>query len=193
MIKDDAAETFAPVSRAAWRKWLKQNHQSKKSVWLLLYKKEAGKPTISWGEAVEEALCFGWIDSKRKPIDHEKFIQFFSKRKTSGTWSKVNKEKILHLVEAGRMAQAGHDIIEAAKQNGSWNILDEVEELHIPKDLLSAFKHQPGSRAFFQSLSRSVRKAMLQWLVLAKRPETRNNRIETIATLAGMKQKPKQF
>ncbi|MEJ7677953.1 MAG: hypothetical protein WKG06_08845 [Segetibacter sp.] len=112
-------ETFCPASRQEWRLWLKENHSSKQSVWLVLYKKESNKPTISWSEAVDEALCFGWIDSKRKPVNEDKFIQFFSKRKLNGTWSKVNKEKIKQLIDEGLMTKVGFDSIETAKQNGS--------------------------------------------------------------------------
>ena len=172
-MKQIEIETFCPTSQAEWRKWLKQNHHSKQSVWLVCYKKKSNKPTITWSNAVDEALCYGWIDSKRIPIDEEKFMQFFSKRKPKGTWSKVNKEKIKHLIKKGLMTKAGFAIIETSKQNGSWTILDDVEELIMPKDLLQEFKNKKGSKSFFLSLSKSVKKAMLQWLVLAKRPETR--------------------
>lgn len=150
-------------------------------------------PSISWSDAVDEALCFGWIDSVRKTIDEEKFVQFFGKRKPRGTWSKVNKEKVQRLIEAGLMFKAGLESIAAAKQNGSWEILDAVEELIIPEDLERAFKARGGSGDFFLSLSKSVRKAILQWLVLAKLPETRQRRIDEIAELAEQKMKPKQF
>ena len=100
-------ETFYPTSQQQWRQWLEENHRSKQAVWLVHYKKKSGVPTISWSEAVDEALCFGWIDSVRKTLDNETFIQFFSKRKPNGTWSKVNKKKIRQLVEAGLMTQAG--------------------------------------------------------------------------------------
>jgi uncharacterized protein YdeI (YjbR/CyaY-like superfamily) len=186
-------ETFCPTSRQQWRQWLEENYRSKQAVWLVHYKKKSGVPTISWSEAVDEALCFGWIDSVRKTLDSETFVQFFSKRKPNGTWSKVNKEKIRQLMEAGLMTQAGLESIETAKQNGSWTILDEVEELILPHDLEIEFNTQPGSKDFFLSLSKSVRKAMLQRLVLAKQPETRQKRIREIAELAALKQKPNRF
>ncbi len=186
-------ETFCPTSQTDWRKWLMLNHKTKQSVWLVLYKKQSKIPTISWGTAVDEALCFGWIDSKRKPIDNEKFIQFFCRRKPNSTWSKINKEKVLQLIKQKFMTKAGLDIIEAAKQNGSWTILDNVEELQLPNDLAKEFRNKAGSRKFFLSLSKSVRKSILQWLALAKRPETRQKRISEIAELASHKLKPKQF
>lgn len=100
-------------------------------------------PTISWSEGVDEALCFGWIDGKRKPIDHEKFMQYFCKRKPAGTWSRINKKKIEQLIADGLMTTAGYKAIEAAKRNGSWTTLDDVEELKIPADLNKAFPKTP--------------------------------------------------
>lgn len=186
-------ETFCPASRKQWRQWLKKNHSAKQSVWLVCYKKHTQVPSVTWSEAVDEAICFGWIDSIRRPIDDEKFKQFFGKRKPKSGWSKVNKEKVARLTADGLMAPAGLATIETAKQNGSWNILDEVEEGILPKDLLKEFKAHPGSKAFFLSLSKSVRKAMLQWVISAKQPATRQKRIAEIAEHAAQGLKPKQF
>lgn len=186
-------ETFCPTSRQQWRQWLEENHLSKQAVWLVYYKKKSNVASITWSEAVDEALCFGWIDSKAQAIDDEKFMQFFSRRKPKSVWSKINKEKIQRLMAEGLIAPAGHESIETAKQNGSWTILDEVEELLLPNDLEIEFDTQPGSKDFFLSLSKSVRKAMLQWLVLAKQPETRQKRIKEIVELAAQKKKPNRF
>ncbi|GGE96291.1 Uncharacterized conserved protein YdeI, YjbR/CyaY-like superfamily, DUF1801 family [Chishuiella changwenlii] len=173
-------EVFYPTSQIAWREWLEKNHLSKQSVWVVFYSKKSEKNSITWSEAVDVALCFGWIDSKKIKIDEETSHQFFSKRKPKSTWSKVNKQKIQFLIESGLMKQAGLDSIEIAKQNGSWTILDEVEELIIPTDLEKAFEKHKDSKTYFLSLSKSVRKMMLASLVLAKRPETRQKRIEEI-------------
>lgn len=186
-------ETFCPTSRQNWREWLMENHRSKQSIWLISYKKKAETPTVTYSDAVDEALCFGWIDSTRKTLDTETFMQFFCKRKPNSVWSKVNKGKVQRLMDEGLMTQAGYDSIETAKQNGSWAILDEVEELKIPEDLEQALKNNPDAEAFFLGLSKSARKAILQWLVLAKRAETRQKRIDEIVGLAGEKLKPKQF
>lgn len=186
-------ETFCPTSQQEWRLWLQDNHHSKQAVWLICYKKKTNIPTIFWSDAVDEALCFGWIDSVRKTIDNEKFIQFFSKRKPNSVWSKINKEKIQRLMDAGLIMQAGYQSIEIAKQNGSWTILDDAEELTIPEDLENEFKTKPGSMDFFLSLSKSAKKSILQWLVLAKQQETRQKRISEIVELASQKLKPKQF
>jgi len=186
-------ETFCPKNQQEWRQWLTDNHTSKAGVWLLQYKKKSGNPSISWSESVDEALCFGWIDSIRKSIDEDKFIQFFGKRKPTSVWSKINKQKVERLIANGLMTKAGLTSIETAKENGSWSILDEVEELIIPADLQKAFQLHKGSKDYFLSLSKSVKKSILQWLVLAKRPETRQNRINEIAKLAAQNLKPKQF
>jgi uncharacterized protein YdeI (YjbR/CyaY-like superfamily) len=186
-------EKFCPSSRQEWEFWLKENHGSKQSVWLVYYKKKSNFATVTYNDAVDEALCFGWIDSKAKPLDEEKSMRFFCKRKPNSVWSKINKGKVRRLIAEGLMMQAGYESIETAKQNGSWTILDDVEELKIPKDLEKEFKTKQGSKDFFLSLSKSVRKGILQWLVLAKRPETRQKRICEIAELAAKKLKPKQF
>lgn len=192
MIKNDTV-SVSPKNRQQWRNWLLKNHIKQESVWLIYYKKKTNVTSLTWDDAVEEALCFGWIDSKRQPVDAEKFRQFFGKRKTSGTWSKINKERIQRLTDQGLMSKAGMDVIENAKRNGSWSILDEVEELIVPADLAKAFRKVPNSKKYFDSLSRSNKWALLQWLVLAKRPETRQKRIDEVAELAGQRMIPKQF
>jgi uncharacterized protein YdeI (YjbR/CyaY-like superfamily) len=186
-------EVFYPKSADEWRNWLEKNHLSKTSVWLVFYSKASEKPSLSWSDAVDIALCYGWIDSKKVKIDHETSHQFFSKRKAKSTWSKINKDKITKLIEAGLMAQAGLESVELAKKNGSWTLLDTVEELVVPEDLEQALRAKPGAKVFFEGLSKSVRKMMLQWIVFARRPETRQNRIDEIAELASKGMKPKQF
>ena len=192
-MQENEIETYCPASRKEWRQWLKKNHQSKQSVWLIQYKKETAIASLSWSDAVEEALCFGWIDSVRKTRDHESFIQFFSKRKPISNWSKINKAKVQRLIDEGQMMTAGYHSVERAKQNGSWTILDEVEELLIPKDLEKEFGTKKGSKYFFDGLSKSVKKQILYWVMAAKRPETRQKRISEVAELATQKLRPKQF
>ena len=191
MVKE--LETFYPKNRQEWREWLKDNHKKEQSVWLISYKNKSNISAVIHSEAVDEALCFGWIDSKSKPLDEEKFMQFFSRRKEKSVWSKVNKEKVERLVCEGLMTKAGYEIIETAKQNGSWTILDEVEALIIPDDLEKAFDNRPNTKQYFLGLSRSDKRNILQWLVLAKRQETRLKRITEIVELANINQKPKQF
>ena len=186
-------ESFYPENRQQWRNWLLENHNRKDAVWLVCYQVKTGKPNVSWSDAVDEALCFGWIDSTRRSLGDGCFIQFFTKRKASGTWSKINKEKVERLINEGLMTEAGLSVIELARQNGSWEILDQVEELVIFDDLEVAFGQVEGSKEFFLSLSKSTRKMILQWVVMAKRSETRQKRVEEIATRAGQHLKPKHL
>jgi uncharacterized protein YdeI (YjbR/CyaY-like superfamily) len=186
-------QTFYPKSRLDWREWLQVNHDKKQSVWLIYYKKKSNIPTVTYNEAVDEALCFGWIDSKSKPIDEHKFMQFFSRRKEKSIWSKINKDKIERLTNEGLMTKAGFEIVEKAKQNGSWTILDEAEALIIPIDLEKEFETRPNAKQYFLSLSRSDKRNILQWLTLAKRQETRQKRITEIVELANQNLKPPQF
>jgi uncharacterized protein YdeI (YjbR/CyaY-like superfamily) len=190
---DNNIETFYPKNQQEWREWLHCNHDVKTSVWLLYYKKKSKISTIDYSGAVDEALCFGWVDSKTKKLDDVKYIQFFCRRKPNSVWSKVNKEKVARLMNEGLMTKSGLDVIERAKINGSWTILDDVEALIIPLDLEDAFKNSPDAKNFFLNLSRSDKRNILQWLVLAKRKETRENRIQEIVTLAEQGLKPKQF
>jgi len=186
-------ETFYPKSKQEWRQWLAENHQSKQSIWLICYKKKAGKPSLAWSDVVDEALCFGWIDGMRKSVNEESFVQLVCRRKQKSAWSKINKEKIERLTADGLMTESGLESINIAKQNGSWILLDEVEELTIPQDLESVFENNPGAKDFFLSLSKSVRKMILQWISFAKKPETRQNRVNEVVERAANKQKPKQF
>ena len=185
--------TFYPKNKKAWRTWLEKNHEKKDAVWVIMYKKNSGKPSITWSEGVDEALCFGWIDSKAQSIDEESFRQFYSKRKPKSVWSRINKEKIKQLIADDLMMPAGYASIEIAKQNGSWTSLDHVEDMIIPKDLEKEFRKYKGSKTFFTGLSKSVKKMMLHWIAAAKKPETRQKRITEIAEHAGRKTKPKPF
>src|SRR5688572_3018627 len=171
-MNKEEIEIFYPKSITAWRRWLEKNHLSKQAVWLVFHNKSSQKKSLTWTEAVDIALCFGWIDSKRIKIDEETSHQFFSKRKAKSTWSKINKQKVEKLIAAGQMREEGYRTIETAKLNGSWTIFDDAEELIIPKDLKAEFRKRPVGKAYYESLSRSVKKGILQWIVLAKRPET---------------------
>jgi len=176
-MHDTAIEIFYPSSVEAWRNWLEENHLSKQGVWLVCYTKNSTKKSITWSESVDVALCFGWIDSKKIKVDAESSHQFFSRRKAKSTWSKINKQKVQFLIETGQMSAAGYNSIEVAKQNGSWTILDQVEELIVPVDLEAEFLNSPVAMNNFENFSKSSKKAILQWITLAKRPETRYKRI----------------
>jgi uncharacterized protein YdeI (YjbR/CyaY-like superfamily) len=178
-----------PADKQAWRAWLEENHGKEQAVWLIYYKKKAHAGRLTWSDSVDEALCFGWIDSLTKPLDGDRYMQFFSRRKPNSVWSRINKEKVQHLIHDGLMRKAGLDSIEIAKQNGSWTILDEVDDLVIPADLEAAFERKPGAKDRFMDLSKSVKRLHLYRLVFAKRSETREKRIAEILLSCEEKQK----
>jgi uncharacterized protein YdeI (YjbR/CyaY-like superfamily) len=186
-------ETFCPTSREHWREWLRENHGQKQAVWLVYHKKHTGTPSLTWSGAVSEALCFGWIDSQAKPIDADTYRQLFSRRKPTSGWSRVNKEKVQQLLADNLMMPPGLAAIEVAQLNGSWALLDEVDALVVPPDLAQSLQASPLADSYFTSLSRTDRRNLLQWLVLARRPETRQRRLAEIVTLAAQQQKPAQF
>lgn len=177
----------------AWRKWLEKNHLSKRAVWLVFYTRQSQQKSMTWSDAVDVALCFGWIDSKKVKINDETSHQYFSQRKSKSTWSKINKEKVKRLIEQGRMTEAGLKSIQLAKQNGSWTLLDEVEELIVPADLQKAFKAHPKAKAFYLSLSKSHKKILLSWLLFAKTQDTRQRRIQDIIKNGDAGLKPKHL
>jgi len=180
----DAHKTIYAATPHEWREWLRTHHATEKGVWLVLYKKNSGMPTLSWSEAVDGALCFGWIDSIKRKYDDRCSVQFFSKRKPTSGWSKINKEKVGRLMEQGLMAPAGLECVRIAKKNRSWTRFDAVEALKVPADLRMAMRQHKPAKAYFDSLSRSKRKALLMGLAMAKRPETRARRIDEFIRLA---------
>jgi uncharacterized protein YdeI (YjbR/CyaY-like superfamily) len=186
-------ETYCPKSQTEWRKWLEKNHQSKQSVWLVYFRVSTKIASVTWSEAVDEALCFGWIDSTKKTIDKERYMQYFTRRKPSSTWSKVNKDKVTNLIQNDQMTEAGFDSIETAKQNGTWSIMDDVENLIVPEDLRIALSENESAMDFFQRQSNSIKKGMLYWVVIAKRTETRKKRITDIVQSAAKGIKPNHF
>ncbi|MCU0354784.1 MAG: YdeI/OmpD-associated family protein, partial [Cytophagales bacterium] len=154
-----------PASRAEWRQWLAENHAAETGVWLVYYKKGTGRPSVTYDEAVEEALCFGWIDSVPNKMDDERYKQLFSPRKPRSGWSRVNKERLERLTAAGLMASAGLAAIETAKQNGSWTKLDAVENLEMPDDLQTAFAAADAvALEHFTAFARSTKRGILEWL-----------------------------
>ncbi len=185
--------SYCPTNKEDWRNWLKRNHLVEDSVWLIFYKKSSPGYNLSWSEAVDEALCYGWIDSTKKSIDAEKYKQYFCKRKPKSNWSKVNKDKVASLMEQGLIEEAGLKSIEVAKENGSWSFLDAVEALVVPEDLRAELANHQGSMDYFDRLSKSDKKILLYWIVSAKRAETRRKRILEIAENASQQLKPKRF
>jgi uncharacterized protein YdeI (YjbR/CyaY-like superfamily) len=178
-------------TRSAWRSWLDVHHAEVKEIWLIYHKKHTGKKSISYEDAVQEALCFGWIDSTVKRIDDERYMQKFTPRKIRSNWSTINKNRVARLIKEGRMNQAGLEIIEKAKKDGSWDKLSDVEtNLAIPDDLAHAFKKNPIAEVNFQKFAPSYRKQYLWWLSSAKRAETRKKRIKEIVQRSRQNIKP---
>ena len=175
---------FYPRNRQAWRNWLQKNHATKQSVWLIMYKKSSGKPTILYNEVVEEALCFGWIDSVPRKRDAESSFLYISVRKAKSGWSALNKTRIEKLLQENKMAAAGLQKIEAAKKDGSWSALDKIEALEMPAALQKALTRNKKALAHFNGFPSSVRKQLFLWVESAKTPVTKEKRITGIVTLA---------
>lgn len=175
--------TLEPGSLAEWRAWLAENHASARGAWLIYRKKDGGAGGVRYAEAVEEALCFGWIDSKAKSVDAERSLVTFTPRKPGGTWAKSNKERIARLIEQGRMTPAGMAKIEQAQADGSWNLLEEMEDPTVPEDLAAAFSANEEAAQNFAAFAPGARLTYLRWIRSAKRPETRAKRVEETVRL----------
>lgn len=182
-----------PLSRAEWRSWLLDNHLRTEGVWLVSFKKGTGQARVEYGESVEEALCFGWIDSKPNKLDEQRSMLWFAPRKARTGWSSTNKERIKRMLKAGLMHPAGLAKVEQAKADGSWTSLDAVEELHLPSDLMMALTAYPMAEKHFSAFPRSVRRGILEWIHNARKAETRASRIAETARLANQNQRANQW
>jgi uncharacterized protein YdeI (YjbR/CyaY-like superfamily) len=182
-----------PLSRAEWRSWLLENHRRTQGVWLVSFKKGTGQPRVEYEESVEEALCFGWIDSKPSKLDEERSMLWFAPRKPKTGWSKPNKERIERMLQAGLMHQTGVAKIEQAKADGSWKSLDAIEELQLPLDLAEALAGYPLAEQNFLAFPRSAKRGILEWIHTAKKPETRATRIAETARLANVNERANQW
>jgi uncharacterized protein YdeI (YjbR/CyaY-like superfamily) len=171
-------------SRQQWRTWLEQNHTRKDGIWLVTFKKHCGDRYLSNDDIVEEALCFGWIDSLPRKLDDDRTMLWLAPRQPGSNWSKVNKDRIEKMIATGLMAPAGLEKIEAARQDGSWNALDAIEALEIPPDLAAAFAELDAAQENFEAFPRSAKRGILEWIANAKRPETRAKRVQETARLA---------
>jgi uncharacterized protein YdeI (YjbR/CyaY-like superfamily) len=183
-MPDTPQELFHPQTVPQWRAWLEQHHARPQGVWLVSYKQATGKPRISYDEAVETALCFGWIDSKPRALDEERSALWFSPRKKGSAWSQNNKQRIERLLADGRMHASGLACIGQARDDGSWSRLDSVEALEVPPDLQLAFDAHAGAAGYFEAFPRSTRRAILEWIGNAKTAATRSRRVLETASLA---------
>jgi len=177
--------------RKEWRKWLESNHDSNNGIWLIYYKKHTGIPRVHYDDAVEEALCFGWIDSTVKKLDEERYMQKFTQRKDKSNWSELNKKRVAKLIKLGLMTESGMVKIKAAKKNGEWNRKrKEIDPNKIPLDLKKALSQNKVAISNFMRFAPSYRKNFIGWIESAKREETRQKRIDETVGMAERNEKP---
>ncbi|HEY1306588.1 MAG TPA: YdeI/OmpD-associated family protein [Vicinamibacterales bacterium] len=175
-----ALRQFQPRSRAAWRAWLEKHHATSTGVWLIYAKKHTGIPSLTYNDAVEEALCFGWIDSLLNPIDDSLYKQIFTPRKAKSLWSALNRKRAARLIESGLMTAAGLAPITLAKKNGHWEAHKPSESLTIPPELRKALNANPAAKKNWPTYTESQRKMLLYMVNGAKRPETRAKRVARV-------------
>ena len=179
-----------PPDAAGWRAWLEANGASSKGVWVAIRKKHAEAPGPTYQEAVEEALCFGWIDGTGRRLDERRFLQRFSPRKAGSIWAASNKRRVEALIEQGRMTAAGLAVVDRAHRDGSWHLLDEVDALNIPPDLSLALDAVPVAADHFDAYPDSAKRMALYWIASAKRAATRASRIEQVVAMAAENVRP---
>lgn len=190
---NELSPNVTPEDRKDWRNWLIENNEVQQFIWLRFYKKSSSKFNLSYSDAVDEALCFGWIDGTKRTIDGESYIQYFCPRKKNSGWSKVNKLKVEKLISDKLMMENGLQAIERAKLNGSWKLLDDIEALVVPERLYNCLLVEEPALTNFNKFSPSVRKMMLHWWTSAKREETIQARTTELIDSLKLGLKPKRF
>lgn len=175
---------YHPADRAAWRAWLVANCDTVRGVWVASWRKASGRDPVAYEDLVEEAICFGWIDSTVNILDDERGLQLMTPRKPRSGWSRLNRQRVALLEAQGRMTDAGRHAVEAAKANGWWMIYDSVDDLLEPDDLADALDACPAARTAWAGFPPSARKQMLWWVVSSGRPETRSSRVAKIVSEA---------
>ena len=177
-------------NRKEWRKWLRENNSNVKEVWLIYYKKHTNKPRIPYDDAVEEALCFGWIDSTVKRIDDEKYCQKFTPRNLKSIWSEHNKKRVSKMITKGKMTKHGMEKVKAAKKKGEWyKTVEAVQEFNMPLELTRLLSTNKNAGEFFNELSPSHKKQYIGWIASAKKVETKEKRAGEALKLLKNKQK----
>ena len=191
MIDRDLTNALLFKNRDEWRYWLEKNHTILNEVWLIHYKKSLGKKNLNHFDAVEEALCFGWIDSKLKKIDEERFILKYSPRKSKSVWSKINKDNAEKMISLGKMTQAGFDKIKEAKKQGFWDTAyTNLVKEPLPSDLKKALVINQTAWKNFQHFANSYRNMYIGWVKNAKNEETRKKRISKVVERSLHNKKP---
>jgi uncharacterized protein YdeI (YjbR/CyaY-like superfamily) len=189
----DTLPRFEAKSRAAWRAWLKANHRTAPGVWLVTHKKGSGGPHLPWSEVVDEALCFGWIDSLPRKLDATRSMIRVTPRKPTSGWSKINRDKVERLIAQDLMTASGLAAVALAKQNGAWKKLEASDSLALPDDLRAKLEALPPALKNFEAFPPSARRAILEWIHAAKRPETRLARVAQTATQAALNERANQW
>lgn len=177
---------FHAEGRAAWRAWLEVNHLRERGVWLCSWRAATGRPSCPYPEAVEEAICFGWVDSTVTVLDDDRTLQLMTPRQPKSTWTRLNRQRAASMEDAGLMADAGRRAVETARQNGWWTIYDPVEDLVEPTDLTVALDADADARRQWDLFPPSARKVMLWWVISAVRATTRQQRIATVVAKAAI-------
>ncbi len=180
----ERAERVEVLTRAEWRAWLAANHTQREPIWLVTHKKSSPKPSLAYGDLVEECLCFGWIDSVINTVDEHRKMVYVSPRKAGSTWSASNKKRVAKLEQQALIEQAGRAAIERAKADGSWTVLDDVEAMVVPDDLRKALRRAKGATAGFEGLTPGRKKGALWWIKSAKTEPTRAKRIAKVVEAA---------
>lgn len=183
------AEQLHVEDAAQWRDWLAAHHDRGTGVWVVWWKRSTGRPAPSYDDLVCEALAQGWIDATSKGLDDERTRMWFTRRRPGSGWSRPNKERLARLHAEGRMRPAGQAVVDAAVADGSWTLLDDVEDLVVPDDLAAALADR-DARATWDALGRSARRAALVHLVTAKRPATRSRRVGEVADRTAAGERP---
>jgi uncharacterized protein YdeI (YjbR/CyaY-like superfamily) len=187
-------KTYHPKTRKEWRQWLEKNHIISPGIWLIYYKKESGKPRVSYEEAVEEALCFGWIDSLPRKLDMKRAMLKFTPRKPKAVWSDLNKARVEKLISQKMMTVSGLAKVEQAKKDGSWHLLNatnyHTDNNSLPEDLQKALAKNKKAFENFNAFPLGYRRRFLFWIDSAKRPETRKARIKQAVLMATANKKP---
>lgn len=179
----DRAERLHFETVDAWHEWLAASHMQDEGVWLVSWKPRTGRPAIPYQAAVEEALCFGWVDSTYRSLDDERGMLWYAPRRKGSLWAASNKERVGRLEAQGRMTGAGRAAIKAAKADGSWSLLEPVEALTVPDDLSAAFAERPEAEGHWEAFTPTAKRAYLLWIYTAKREDTRDRRVRETAEL----------
>lgn len=192
-FEPDGKPWVHPLDRAAWRRWLVEHHGTSSGAYLVTWRRSTGKPALTYEEAIEEALCVGWVDATARRLDDERSMLWFTARRPRSGWSRPNKLRVERLLADGLMLPAGLAAIDEAKRRGTWSLLDDVEDLVVPEDLAIALRANPPAQIHWDAFSPSARKALLGWIVQARRSETRAKRIAEIAAKAARNERANEW